>query len=169
MAELDRISRAEDLKDPPIGVGVVRYQVICQGSAFVSLERVKEALSSVLRLGSWEAIEGKDPNMVLPRWFVDMCGEELSSEERIAWLEKWRKLSDAERTLAEDQRRWSVNDWLYWFEDEQRAWFWRRAQVLNENEYTVDIEVIDWPFPSGALRWLLVASGAKHVTEIGFV
>jgi hypothetical protein len=45
----------------------------------------------------------------------------------------------------------------------QRLWFWWDAAVLTEHDFVVAVETHEWPFPSGALKWLLRASGADTV------
>lgn len=61
---------------------------------------------------------------------------------------------------------WTVESWLYWFLDspEDRSWRWWGHQNRDHRSLVVTVQVVDLPFPSGALLWLLTASGATTVT-----
>lgn len=60
-------------------------------------------------------------------------------------------------------------DWISWFDpNDTRYWFWWDAFVKEENLLLVAIEVVDIPFPSGSLEWLLRASGAIKIEESNY-
>lgn len=87
-----------------------------------------------------------------------------SNDERVRLLERWRK-SDRDQQLAlEDEMGWTLSNWLYWFEPENRHWFWHSLTIRDQQRATLVAEVTGWPFPWGALRQLFVASGAAAVT-----
>jgi hypothetical protein len=100
---------------------------------------------------------------LLPPWFVQSCAPELSQDEAERWLAWWQSLSPAKQARVELEQRWSLSQWLYWMSPEQRVWYWWSAVVVGNHRGVVTIQVDEWPFPWGALRWLLVASGATAV------
>lgn len=44
-------------------------------------------------------------------------------------------------------------------------WFWWGSLVLNDDYFIVLVGVLDDPFTSGALRWLLIGCGAMQVID----
>jgi hypothetical protein len=48
---------------------------------------------------------------------------------------------------VERERPWSLSEWLYWFERENRQWCWWDAKVLNADLLAFAAEVESWPFP----------------------
>ena len=78
------------------------------------------------------------------------------------WLERWETLSPEQRQVESADAGWSLEDWLYWFEFENRYWYWWDAKFLPESDrILVQLEIDDWPFPSDALQWLFIVAGAS--------
>src|SRR6266568_9016122 len=66
-------------------------------------------------------------HQVLPQWFLHACGPEPSRAEEEAWLQQWRAVPPHQQRQLEQQRPWTVADWLYWFDpasDVERSWRW---------------------------------------------
>ncbi len=61
------------------------------------------------------------------------------------------------------EKEWSLEDWLYWMEPDNRTWTWWDGCEKDSDRLAVALEVSEWPFPWGAFSWLLVATGAKTV------
>ncbi|MBI2685208.1 MAG: hypothetical protein HYX27_02755 [Acidobacteria bacterium] len=81
-----------------------------------------------------------------------------------AHLDRWRQMSPEEQAKTEEERSWPLADWLYWMDPSRRRWWWWDAQELPDLDHIVlAVEVNDWPFPWGALRWLFRAAGASSV------
>ena len=88
----------------------------------------------------------------------------MSSEQAKLWLVWWKSLPLEEQIRVEIEKDWSLDNWLYWMEPNKRQWFWWDAKVLEEYDHiALAVEVRDWPFPWGALRWLFRAAGASAV------
>jgi hypothetical protein len=87
----------------------------------------------------------------------------MTKEESERWLARWRKLAPIQQAKEEAEKRWTLVDWLYWFDDQNRQWTWWDAVVEGSDTIQVAAEVKCWPFPWGALRWLFKASGATKV------
>jgi len=102
---------------------------------------------------------------LLPSWFIAQCAEEKSKEESAQWMDWWRRLPREEQTRAEREKKWSLNSWLYWFQPDERQWFWWDAAVEDPDTVRVIVEVEGLPFPWGALDWLFRASGATGIQE----
>ncbi len=144
------------------GVGTVAVVALCPDPQLV-LGRCREVLAVVIdhQGGDWPDIAVWHDQ--LPEWFVAACPEE-SPEEADRWLEWWRSLPPEEQVEAERTRAWSLADWLYWLEPDERQWFWWNAAVEGGGTLRVAVEVPGWPAPLGALEWLLRAAGATTVT-----
>ena len=104
--------------------------------------------SEVLRAAVVALLEGwaADTDVVpagIPAWFREACAPED----------------------ARTEERWSLLAWLCWTDPNERQWFWWDARVVAPGVGEVRIETTGEPFPSGALRWLLTASGGREVQE----
>src|SRR5262249_28953477 len=143
----------------PGGMGTVLFVAYCPGNAELVLAKCKSVLEIALRLSSEGKFDEKVWESSLPDWFVKRCAKELSSQE----LEKRLQLPLEERIRLEEQEGWSLKASVYWFKPEERYWSWWDAVVTDANTIIVAAQVKDWPFPWGALRWLLRASGAERV------
>jgi hypothetical protein len=122
----------------------------------VIVEQVEVFIALLANLDSHPDLEGW--RQILPRWFVETCRPEESHEEAEAWLRSWRLISP-----AEEERGWSLANWLYWFEPDQRFWYWWDAQVVDRDTVRVVIEAHEMPPPLGSLMWLFKAAGASLI------
>ena len=121
-----------------------------------TLCRVRDVLRVVLSyLGT---SSGEDWARLLPAWFVSACSPELTPAEAEAALARWRA-----DPVAHDADPWSLSGWLYWFEPENRSWWWWDGQIEGDDRLGITIVVEGHPFADGALRWLLLAAGAASV------
>lgn len=105
---------------------------------------------------------------ILPDWFVTACAEERSPDEANAYSRRWRQMSATERADADATRRWSLRDWLYWFDpasNVDRGWEWWSGGVDGVDRFWVEVVVEGDPSPVGTLRWLMRAAGASSVSE----
>lgn len=141
----------------------MRFIAKCPGDAPQVLERSKQVLKAVNEnsLPVWPP-DDRWPAL-LPEWFVDRCGPEMSQEEAEAWLAWWKALPDAEQKRVEADKAWSLFNWIYWLDPENRQWYWWDGLALDENNLVVAVEVDGWPFGWGDLSWLLRAAGATQV------
>ena len=89
----------------------------------------------------------------------------MSHEEAERWVAWWRTLAPADKARAESEKRWTLEDWLYWLTPSQRQWFWWDAVTDGDHALRVTVEVADWPTALGALDWLLRAAGASEVVH----
>ena len=162
-AELRRLYEPPADDEKPEGIGIVRFDALCPDGAISCLERTREVLGAVLRnsTGRWPTNE--EWRALLPHWFVERCGPEKTKEQVEAWLQWWRSLSDEEQLRAEREKTWSLSSWLYWMDPDQRHWHWWDALAEDDKKLKVATTVDEWPFPWGALAWLLRASGASRV------
>ena len=109
-------------------------------------ERVVDRAALVLRVVVTAMLDGWDPSgdvvpEGLPEWFRRACASEGQSTDE----------------------RWSLTEWLFWVPPGDRQWFWWNARQTTSGSGEVLIETTGVPFPTGALWWLLVASGAFDV------
>lgn len=142
------------------GVGTVRFTVEVDGDPSEVFRRARQVLTVIDEhaLSGWPGLE--EWRRRLPAWFVAACAPEMSQDEQDAWLAQWRSLNDEDRAAMDAAQPWSLDNWLYWMEPENRQWWWWSATV---NPPTLAAEVEGWPFPWGALSWLLQAAGATAV------
>jgi hypothetical protein len=149
--------------EKPGGMGTVRFMVRCSGNAEQVIEKAKAVLMVVNENSAGEWPSDDRWRELLPSWFVARCGPDLSQEQAEAETARWRALSRDEQIRWEEERRWSLANWIYWFKPENRHWYWWDAKPLDDKVLVVAVEAHEWPFPSGALAWLLRAAGADRV------
>lgn len=149
----------------PSGVGTTTVLAHCRGDADSVAERARDVLRAVLAHAGppWPALA--DWRNLLPNWFVDSAAPERSQEEAQRWLVWWRSLPPDKRAKAAREEIWTLANWLYWLEPEERQWFWWDALVENPQTLRVTVEIRGWPVPLGTLNWLLRAAGAVQVDE----
>jgi hypothetical protein len=94
---------------------------------------------------------------------VEACAPEVSQEEAERELARRRRLSWKARAELEARARWSLDNWLYWFEPPQRSWEWWDGRVEGADRVRISLVVDGFPFAWGALGWLLRAAGAVSV------
>jgi len=56
--------------------------------------------------------------------------------------------------------KWSGLNTIYWLKPQERSWWWWDGACEDENTIRVAVAIDGWPYASGALRWILRASGA---------
>jgi hypothetical protein len=161
--ELRRLRYGPRVTESIGGLGTVRFVVHCPRNADKVLNRAKEVLELVLSHSTDPGMTIDKWRMLLPEWFIGMCGDELTREEADKWLLWWKALSPQEQIRVEREQAWSLSDWLYWFKPEQREWHWWDATIENANTIRLAVIVEEWPFPWDALRWLFTASGASSL------
>lgn len=140
----------------------VRLAVTAKDVAMV-IDRVREVLRAVVPMTAEELDREAEQPTRLPQWFVDACVPELTPEEAARWLGWWRSLDPEGQVRAEEEKGWTLPDWLYWLTPEERQWHWWDSSVDSDRSATVVVEVPGWPAPLGALRWLLKAAGAESI------
>ena len=145
-------------------MGVVTLTARAADAAAV-LDRAREVMTVVVRSSGppWPAPEVWA--RVLPAWFVQGCAAEPDPAAEAAWLSRWRRLPPADRSRLAERRSWSLQDWLYWLEPDQRQWWWWDGAVAGPHLCTVQVDVHGWPVPIGALRWLLRVAGAEEISD----
>lgn len=142
-----------------------RIEIRCDGDSAAVLGRCREVLRAVLTAPSepWPDVERW--RELLPHWFIGACAPEESPEHgeaRIIWE---RMISAESRRKSAREERWRLSSWIYWFEPGNRSWHWWDASAPDSNLAIIDIAVEDWPFPWGALHWLIRASGGVEVNS----
>lgn len=164
--ELRRLHEGPSANEFPGIAGTDRLIARCSGDAAMVLARTIEVLSIVLsnEQDIWPTISRW--RELLPLWFVQACADEQTPQQAEQWLSWWRGLSPNERARAEQERRWTVQNWIYWLQPEQREWWWWDSKVLDANTLLVEVQATDWPHALGALTWLLRAAGAIQVTTV---
>jgi hypothetical protein len=153
--------------EPPQGA-LVRANATAPGTAPATLQRCRQLLLVVLdflpdppafpTLHEW--------HHVLPPWFLHACGPERSHAEEQAWLQRWRAAPPLQQRQLEQQRPWTVADWLYWFDpasDAERSWRWWDIGVVDHDHFWIDVDVLEDPAALGTLQWLLRAAGATKI------
>jgi len=104
----------------------------------------------------WPSVE--DWCRRLPEWLIESFRPEPSRQELDAMLRL-----PYEQRMQWGESNWDLAGWLHWFQPENRFWYWWDAQAVTPDKIVLAIEVSEWPFPWGALKWLLKAAGATSV------
>ena len=110
------------------------------------------------RAGSGDA--GGPAPQRFPDWFVAACAPEQTPEELQRWLRWWRELPPAEKSRAEAEQPWSLDDWVHWMQPDERTWFWWDARVEDERRAVVVVDVPGWPSPLGSPGVAATTAGA---------
>jgi hypothetical protein len=161
--ELSRLLYGTRVGETTSRAGLVRFIARCPGSAEAVLARAKQVLEVVLHQDPQNWPSGEAWHRLLPEWFVEQCAKEKSQEEADEWLRQWDSLSWEEKVSLSKTIECSLGGWVYWFQPEQRQWYWWEATILDSNTICVTVEIDEWPLAWGALDWLLRASGATTV------
>jgi hypothetical protein len=161
--ELRHLARSLRPGERPGGVGTVAVLARCPDAARTR-DRAAEVMTAVLTHGRPVWPPEADWAHLLPAWFVEACGPELSPAAAEERMRRWRALPPAAQARASAEERWSLANWLFWLEPDERQWFWWDAQPEGGDSLRVTVEIPGWPAPLGALGWLLRAAGATEVT-----
>ncbi|MEP7764388.1 hypothetical protein [Sanguibacter sp. 25GB23B1] len=161
--ESRRVSFGPRPDESPGRLGLIEAKVISEGAVVDVIEKTKDVLRAVLSMTLDELRSPSTGTARLPEWFVAACSPERPPEAVEQWNVWWRGLDLEARARAEDERSWTLADWLYWMEPDERQWFWWDARIDEDGGGTVLVEVLGWPSPTGALQWLLRAAGASSV------
>ena len=151
--------------DKPMGVGTVDFVVRCNHDAPSVLARAKSVLELVDQAGLHEWPAGSAWFEIIPDWFKARCAPELGPNEAELKLAKWKKLPPEQQRQMEEEG-WSVLNWIYWLDPDNRTWYWWNDAVRDANTIQVTVEAEDWPMPWGSLRWLFRAAGAVQVDAV---
>jgi hypothetical protein len=161
--EAQRLKASPPQGTAPGGMGTVQFTAECPGNAARVYQRVKEVMHIISEriLSDWPSDEQWKP--LLPEWFLSACVPPRTKEESDRFMAWWRSLPPDRQAQVEREDKWSLEGWLYWMIPENRVWTWWDARVLDADTVIVAVEVTDWPFPWGALRWLFRAAGARQL------
>ncbi len=168
--ELQHLLAGPTLDDKVEGAGIIIFNVHCLDNANKVLQNCREVLEIVLQQYDKFWPSETEWNQILPEWFIANCSPEKTIEEEEEEVARWRTLSRQEQIIEEEKKAWSVMEWVSWFEpsdelQDGRYWFWWDAFIKSSKLLLVAVEVVDVPFPSGSLDWLMRASGAIRVEE----
>jgi hypothetical protein len=165
--EIERLRFSPSPEAKPGGLGIVKFVGRCPGLSSEILTKVKVVLALVSEksVSQWPSMD--EWRNLLPLWFLERCAPSMTMEQAEAWLAWWRGLSEEERRRVEQEKEWSLEDWLYWMEPDNRSWTWWDGCGKDADNLAVALEVTEWPFPWGAFRWLLLAAGAIEVESEG--
>jgi hypothetical protein len=131
----------------------------------ILLARCREVMMTILQHGAGDWPDLKGWQAELPEWFVLACAPEKTAAEEQAELMWWRSLSPDEQAAADESARWSLSDWLWWLEPENRTWYWLGSEIVDPQHLVVYVDTDGAPSPTGALHWLLTAAGAINIEE----
>lgn len=154
--ELHRLDDPDSAR--PEGLTVEIF-VDCPVEADVILERCKNVLRKVVDPPVSLDAPVADWTHLLPEWFVKACYPEITRAE----ADEIMSQPAGSELLG---KMWSVSDFLHWFKPEMRLWHWWSSEINGPDKFTITLLIDDWPFPSGALHFLLKAAGATESTEL---
>ncbi len=162
-SELRRLESGPEKDEIQTGIWIGQFTVKCEGNAEDVLRTAVQTMEVICN----ECVKGwpddADWHSLLPSRFVSACADEMTREQADQWMQRWQTLSQEQQELEERNRRWSLNNWLYWLKPSERQWQWWDAEVVNDNVVLVSVAVESWPFGWGALIWLFRGSGALEV------
>lgn len=135
----------------------------CDEDAQEVLLKAVTVMKNLLSALQNKSVQQVDWPSTLPTWFTRRCSPEMTPEQADEYLKKWQSLPPEEQVQLERERRWSLDSWIYWFEEEERTWYWWSANIDGESRIVLSIQVPFWPTAIGSLEWLFKACGAKEV------
>jgi hypothetical protein len=153
--ELQRLSSSVSGHSGELSVEIV---ATTSGNAGEVLDRCKDILRVVIDPAISLDAPGEKWKPLLPAWFTDACSPEITraeAEEILAGPNGFNRYAEM----------WSLSDFLHWFKPGARQWFWLNGKVQTPDKLVVALQVDGWPFPWGALHFLLKAAGAKSIAE----
>ena len=170
MRPLVEAERARLLHGPVPGARptgfLVRFSAPCSGDPRDVLAKARAVLAAVdeATLSGWPP--DHEWASRLPAWFVAECAPEQSREAAEREMEAHRALPWKDQALLAQTEKWSLLNWVFWFRPEERAWYWWDSAAPPDNRKVV-VEVVaeGSPIASGALDWLLRASGSGPIDE----
>jgi hypothetical protein len=142
--ELRRLTSGPGQDEALEGIGIEKINVKCKDLAEESLTRMKQCLFIALK-GNF-SIDGEG----FPGWFLESFEEGSPAASRF--------LRD-----GNDGPVWNLTGWLFWLRPDERLWRWWDGEVIAEDEILVALDALEWPAPTGALKWLFYAAGAIKV------
>ena len=149
------------------GMGTTRFIIYCNENAQLVLERSKEVLLKVNRIFQGRVPEKEEWFSILPDYFVYSCRPEIPHEQSEKEVVFRRKLSNylslEDHGIWCNMERWELSSWIYWFQEENRYWYWWDSYVHENSHIFVAVEVHEWPYPSENLSWLFRGCGAYFV------
>ena len=170
-SELKHLLNGAEEDDILEGFALLSFQAYCPGNADAVLNNCREVLGIVIQQYKKNWLSEAEWRNKLPDWFLKNCAPEETWEEVKQRIARWRKLSSEEQQREYEEEKWSMMDWISWFEPTEdpfypRTWFWWDAVIKEPDILIVVVEVVDFTVPVGSLVWLLRASGALKVEEI---
>ncbi|MBD2812281.1 hypothetical protein ID853_15670 [Xenorhabdus sp. Vera] len=124
---------------------IVNYVANChKNSASDILDKVKKTLLLIHEnsFPTWPSVD--EWSSILPKEFVGSFSD------------------------ADDSDDWTLNDWLYWLEPENRTWFLWDAKEMDSKCLKISIVVYEHPFPWEALEVLFMKMGTDELEEETF-
>ncbi len=155
--ELRRLQMGPSIEMQRNKLGLACYIASCDEKSTEVLKRVRDALNIVLSQDVRHWPEYEEWRQMLPDWLVRRFTAQLTMEEA---LNRRELPFEVQQTFD-----WSLENWIYWFEPENRQWHWWDARVVDQNTINVYLEASDFPFASDALRWLFLVAGALEFQE----
>lgn len=159
--ELQHLRVGANLEEVPSGIGLIEFTVSCPLNATSVISRVQETLEIVLgKISRTQKMSLQDWEQQLPQWLIQAFQSQPSEPIQPTW---WQNILTLGK--AEAEQSWSLENWLYWFEPQNRNWFWWSASVISANQIKLILDVQDYPLTIDALRWLFLAAEATDFEE----
>ena len=162
--ELRRIRSGPAHSEAAVGAGAFVLRGICPGNAAEVSGRIREVLHTVIGSIAHKPTEGEWLDR-LPHWLKREFVPAMSQAEAAQWLARWESMTAREKAAEDHNAHWALEDWLYWFEPEQRHWEFWDCRAISEDLVRLSITPEDWPFAHAALDWLIRVAGATKVFE----
>jgi hypothetical protein len=140
------------------GMFLLNIVAHCDGNSADLLAKLFSVLKRVIdcELSFDDPVD--DWRAVLPKWFVEACGPDLSREAAEEYLrQKGGEIGPLEL--------WDVGGFVDQFRPEVRSWWWWHGFTSSPDSLIVQIVIEGFPFAWDALHFLLLAAGATAVEQ----
>lgn len=166
--EYARLNGVVETESSPGFAGRVEFIVVADSPVTDVMKKSEEILKLIdeISIDGWPSLE--EWKSSFPPWFLQKFERELTPEEANAALREWQlsRSDDSKITADELEYSWTFSNWIYWFEHENRSWFWSHEKIESQSRARLFVDFIEYPFAWGALDWLLKCCGATSLEEI---
>lgn len=115
----------------------------------------------------WRKSGGGEVDLMekLPLWLSSSFSRELTKDEKMEWLRRWRSMPAEQKSEMERERGWEFAQWVHWFSSENQFWSLASVSIMSGNRLDVRLECIDYPFPMDSFKWLVEIAGCEIIDD----
>ncbi len=164
VSERRRILEGPRPDEKPGAVATSAFRAICDQKARTVLDRAREVLLTVHRLGYAGVWPDFDRwNAEIPAYFRTNCAPGPTGDE-LEEIYEIKRTHPVGVTGQEGKTEiWDLGIWLFWMQpDERWWWYYWDDRIIGANEIEFRLLIND-AGPLGAVRWLFRGCGSREI------